>query len=223
MFSIGKIYKGKVIAIVRGISSDKIVNLVGAMVKGGISCVEVTFDQSSEEAKKDTLVSIAKIKEVFGDKVSVGAGTVMTVEQVKLAVEAGAEYIISPNTDPEVIKETKRLGKVSIPGALFPTEIAYAYACGADIVKVFPASNLGSAYIKAIKAPLKHIPVTAVGGVNPQNCAEFIKAGCVGVGCGGNLVSAKLVNEGRFDEITAVAKEYMTALADCKRRELLYG
>ena len=210
-----RIYKGKVIAIVRGISSDKIVDLVGAMVKGGISCVEVTFDQSSEEAKKDTLVSIAKIKEVFGDKVSVGAGTVMTVEQVKLAVEAGAEYIISPNTDPEVIKETKRLGKVSIPGALSPTEIAYAYACGADIVKVFPASNLGSAYIKAIKAPLKHIPVTAVGGVNPQNCAEFIKAGCVGVGCGGNLVSAKLVNEGRFDEITAVAKEYMTALADC--------
>lgn len=210
-----KIYKGKVIAIVRGISSDKIVDLVGAMVKGGISCVEVTFGQSSEEAKKDTLVSIAKIKEVFGDKVSVGAGTVMTVEQVKLAVEAGAEYIISPNTDPEVIKETKRLGKVSIPGALSSTEIDYAYACGADIVKVFPASNLGSAYIKAIKAPLKHIPVTAVGGVNPQNCAEFIKAGCVGVGCGGNLVSAKLVNEGRFDEITAVAKEYMTALADC--------
>lgn len=81
-----KIYKGKVIAIVRGISSDKIVDLVGAMVKGGISCVEVTFDQSSEEAKKDTLVSIAKIKEVFGDKVSVGAGTVMTVDQVKLAV-----------------------------------------------------------------------------------------------------------------------------------------
>ena len=118
-------------------------------------------------------------------------------------------------TDEEVIKETKKLGKVSIPGAMTPTEAAFAYKCGADIVKLFPAGVLGAAYIKALKAPLKHIPVTAVGSVNPQNCAEFIKAGCVGVGCGGNLVSAKLVNEGRFDEITAVAKEYMEALSNC--------
>ena len=114
-----------------------------------------------------------------------------------------------------MIKETKKLGKVSIPGAMTPTEAAFAYKCGADIVKLFPAGVLGAAYIKALKAPLKHIPVTAVGSVNPQNCAEFIKAGCVGVGCGGNLVSAKLVNEGRFDEITAVAKEYMEALSNC--------
>ncbi|MCI5481793.1 MAG: bifunctional 4-hydroxy-2-oxoglutarate aldolase/2-dehydro-3-deoxy-phosphogluconate aldolase [Lachnospiraceae bacterium] len=210
-----KILEGKIIAIVRGIPSDKIVSLVDAMLKGGINCVEVTFDQSSEEAKQDTLKSIATIKKEFEGRVYVGAGTVMTVEQVRQAAEAGAEYMISPNADEEVIKETKRLGKVSIPGALTPTEAAFAYKCGADIVKLFPAGVLGVDYIKALKAPLKHIPVTAVGGVNPKNCADFIKAGCVGVGCGGNLVSAKLVNEGRFDEITAVAKEYMEALSNC--------
>ena len=142
----------------------------------------------------------------------VGAGTVMTVEQVRQAAEAGAEYMISPNVDEEVTRETKRLGKVSIPGAMTPTEAAFAYKCGADIVKLFPAGLLGAAYIKAVKAPLKHIPVTAVGNVNVDNCAEFIKAGAVGVGVGGSLVSAKLVDEGRFDEITATAQAYVAAL-----------
>ena len=142
----------------------------------------------------------------------VGAGTVMTVEQVRQAAEAGAEYMISPNVDEAVIGETKRLGKVSIPGAMTPTEAAFAHKCGADIVKLFPAGLLGAAYIKAVKAPLKHIPVTAVGNVTVENCAEFIRAGAVGVGVGGSLVSATLVDEGKFDEITATARAYVAAL-----------
>ena len=207
-----KIIEGKIVAIVRGIPSTKIVSLAEAMEKGGVNCIEVTFDQSSEEKARDTLASIRAIKEALGDKVCVGAGTVMTVEQVRQAVEAGAEYMISPNVDEEVIRETKRLGKVSIPGAMTPTEAAFAYKCGADIVKLFPAGVLGAAYIKAVKAPLKHIPVTAVGNVNVDNCAEFIKAGAVGVGVGGSLVSAKVVEEGKFDEITATARAYVAAL-----------
>lgn len=204
----------KIIAIVRGIPSTQIVDLVGAMVAGGVRCVEVTFDQSSEEKQKDTLKSIADIKAAFGAEVSVGAGTVMSVEQVHQAQEAGAEYIISPNVSEAVIRETKKLGLVSIPGAYTPTEVAAAYEYGADIVKLFPAGILGPGYVKALKAPLKHIPLTAVGGVSPDNCASFIEAGCIGVGCGGNLVSAKLVNEGRFDEITKTAKAYIDALKD---------
>lgn len=207
-----KIVAGKIVAIVRGISSTKIVNLAAALEKGGVNCIEVTFDQSSEEKAKDTLAAIRAIKEAMGDKVCVGAGTVMTPEQVRQAVEAGAEYMISPNVDEDVIRETKRLDKVSIPGAMTPTEVAFAYKCGADIVKMFPAGILGAGYIKAVKAPLKHIPVTAVGNVNVDNCAEFIKAGAVGVGVGGSLVSAKLVDEGKFDEITATAKAYVEAL-----------
>ena len=120
--------------------------------------------------------------------------------------------MISPNTNEAVIRETKKLGKISIPGACTPSEVADAYAWGADIVKLFPAGVFGPAYVKALKAPLKHIPMTAVGGVSPENCADFIKAGCIGVGCGGNLVSAKLVSEGRFDEITKTAEAYMKAL-----------
>lgn len=209
-----RIMDGKIVAIVRGIDSSKIAQLAQALEAGGITCIEVTFDQSAPEKVKNTLDGIANIKAALGDRVCVGAGTVMTVEQVNQAAQAGAEYMISPNTDPEVIAETKRLNKISIPGAMTPSEVADAYKCGADIVKMFPAGILGSAYIKAVKAPLKHIPVTAVGGVNPQNCAEFIRAGACGVGVGGNLVSSELVNAGRFDEITALAKEYTQALAE---------
>ena len=206
------ILEEKIVAIIRGISSDRIIDLVTVLHKGGINCIEITFDQTSPEAMEDTLRSIMKIKNHFGDKCLVGAGTVMTSKQVHQAVEAGAEYIISPNVDEEVIKETKNLGKISIPGAFTASEVAMAYKYGADIVKLFPAGIFGSDYIKAIKAPLKHVPVIAVGGVTPKNCIEFIKAGAVGVGVGGNLVSEKLLNENRYDEIQAIAREYVEAI-----------
>ncbi len=209
---LNRILDGKIIAIVRGIPSDEVVGLAQALLKGGISCIEVTFDQSSKEKAEDTLKAIASISQALGDQVCVGAGTVMTVQQVEAAAAAGAEYMISPNTNAAVIKRTKELDKVSIPGAMTPSEVADAYELGADIVKMFPAGVLGCDYIKAVKAPLKHIPVTAVGGVNPGNCADFIRAGAVGVGVGGNLVSPKLVKEGRFDEITAIAQSYTDAL-----------
>jgi len=209
---LNRILEGKIIAIVRGIPSDEVVGLAEALVKGGISCIEVTFDQSSAEKAQDTLKAISNIHNALGDRVCVGAGTVMTVQQVEAAAAAGAEYMISPNTNAAVIKRTKELDKVSIPGAMTPSEVAEAYEMGADIVKMFPAGVLGAAYIKAVKAPLKHIPVTAVGGVNPGNCADFIRAGAVGVGVGGNLVSPQLVREGRFEEITAIAQSYTDAL-----------
>ena len=209
---LNKILEGKIVAIVRGIPSDEVVGLAKALVEGGISCIEVTFDQSSEEKAQDTLKAISNISKALGDRVCVGAGTVMTVKQVEAAAAAGAEYMISPNTNAAVIKRTKELDKVSIPGAMTPSEVAQAYELGADIVKMFPAGVLGCAYIKAVKAPLKHIPVTAVGGVNPGNCADFIRAGAVGAGVGGNLVSPQLVKEGRFEEITAIAKSYTDAL-----------
>ncbi len=208
------IKESKIVAIVRGIPSENMVDLVEAIYKGGINCVEVTIDNTSEDAIEDTLVSIRKIKEELGDKCLVGAGTVMNKSQVHEVVEAGAEYIISPNVDEEVIKETKSLGKISIPGAFTPSEAALAYKFGADIVKLFPAGIMGHEYIKAVKAPLKHIPVMAVGGVNPKNCGDFIKAGAIGVGVGGNLVSMDLIKEGRFDQIEEIAREYVDALKE---------
>lgn len=212
--TLDRILKEKIVAIVRGIPSGKIVPLVEALVAGGIHCVEVTFDQSDPEREADTLASIRRIGEHFGDAVCVGAGTVMTADQVRRAAEAGAAYMISPNMDEAVIRETKRLGLVSIPGAMTPSEIAQAYALGADIVKLFPGSVLGPGFVKAVKAPLKHIPVMVVGGVNLENCAAFLRAGAAGVGVGGNLVSEQLLDAGKTEEITSLAQDYVRALAE---------
>lgn len=206
----------KIIAIVRGVPSQKIVDLASALERGGITCIEITFDQSSEEKALDTLAAIRALRESMGPRICVGAGTVMTVKQVRQAAEAGAEYMISPNADERVICETKRQEKVSIPGAMTATEIVTAYGWGADFVKVFPAGQFGPAYIKAIKAPLKHIPVIAVGNVTSENCAEWIRAGAAGVGVGGNLVNAQWIAEGRFGKITTVAKTYTEALRTVK-------
>lgn len=198
----------KVIAIVRGVDSKYIIDLANALKKGGIRCIEVTFSPRSEEESLNTLKSIKILKETFGNEMAIGAGTVLTPKDVERAKQAGAEYIISPNTDEEVIKKTKELGLISIPGAMTPSEAAQAYRYGADIVKLFPAAALGAKYIKALAGPLNHIPFTAVGGVNATNMKEFMDIGCVGVGVGGNLVNKELIKAGKWDMITKYAEEY---------------
>lgn len=198
----------KVIAIVRGIHSDDIIDLAKAMMAGGIRCIEVTFNPADKDGSPDTLRSIARLKTTFGDALAVGAGTVLTPENVRRAKDAGAQYIISPNADKAVIEKTKELGMLSIPGALSPSEAVEAYAWGADIVKLFPAGALGVGYIKAVASPLNHIPFTAVGGVNAGNMKDFIAAGCIGVGVGGNLVNKKLVEAGEWEKITQEAAAY---------------
>jgi 2-dehydro-3-deoxyphosphogluconate aldolase/(4S)-4-hydroxy-2-oxoglutarate aldolase len=207
-----QIFENKIVAIIRGIGSDRIIDTVGALLEGGIKLLEVTFNQESESAVLETLKSLELIKKEYGDKVCLGAGTVVTEEQVIKAVDAGAEYIISPNTDIDVIQKTKELGKISIPGAFTPSEMVMAYNAGADIVKLFPAGILGTGYIKALLAPLSHIPVVAVGGVNVDNVDQFIKVGAKGVGVGGNLVDKKAIYSGDYDKIKEVAKEYIKKL-----------
>ena len=205
-----RIYEEKIIAIVRGIPSGKIAALAQALAEGGVSCIEVTFDQTNPE---ETLTSLRTIKSELGDRICLGAGTVMTVEQVEQAAQAGAEYMISPNVDEAVIRATKALGKVSIPGAMTPTETAFAYQCGADIVKLFPAANLGPGYLKAVRAPISHVKIMAVGGVNEENIGEFLAAGAVGARIGGNLANRAWIEEGRFDKITQTARALVAAVS----------
>ena len=207
-----KILVKKIIAIIRGVGKDKMVAAVQAMVDGGIELMEVTFVQGDAAKSKESLESISLIKASFNGRVLVGAGTVLSTEQVDDAVAAGAEYIISPNTDVDVIKRTKALGKISIPGAFTPSEVMTAYNAGADFVKLFPAGLLGVEYIKAVKAPLSNVPLLAVGGVDVGNVASFIKAGAVGVGVGGNLVNTKAIQSGEFSLITQVARDYVRAI-----------
>lgn len=209
---LNRIFEGKIVAIVRGIGPDRIIDTVAALMDGGIKLLEVTFNQENESTVLETVKCLELIKKEYGDRVCLGAGTVVTPEQVDKAAAAGVEYIISPNTDVEVIKRTKESGKISIPGALTPTEIMAAYNSGADIVKIFPAGVLGLDYIKALLAPLSHIPVVAVGGVNVDNIDQFIKAGAKGVGVGGNLVDKKAIYAGEYNKITAVAKAYVEKL-----------
>ena len=201
------IEENKVIAIIRGIEPEKAVALAKALEKGGVNLIEVTFNQKAPERFMDTVNAIKAIKESC-PSVFVGAGTVLTKEQVELAKSGGAEYIISPDTDEVVIKYTRELNMVSLPGAYTASEAKKAHNAGADFVKLFPCTD--ASYLKALKAPLSHIKFLAVGGVSVDNAGEFIKAGAVGVGVGGSLVNKNLVDSGDFDKITEMA----TALID---------
>lgn len=196
----------KIVAIIRGVRTDEILAVADALTAGGVRMMEITFDQTSEAGIRETLASISLLHRERPEQVILGAGTVLTREQVRAARAAGAGYIISPNTNADVIRETKAQGMVSMPGAYTPTEIEAAYTAGADIVKLFPAGLMGAAYIKAVHAPLAHIPVSAVGGVNEHNIREFLDAGACCVGVGGNLADVKAIRAGNYQKLTDTAR-----------------
>jgi 2-dehydro-3-deoxyphosphogluconate aldolase/(4S)-4-hydroxy-2-oxoglutarate aldolase len=205
-----RIKKEKIIAIIRGISNERIIDTCEALVAGGVTMIEVTFNQSSPTGNDDTFHAIKMISDNLGESACVGAGTVMTIEQVELAVKAGAKYIISPNYDKEIMAKTIEMGVASMPGVMTPSEIVNAYKDGAVAAKLFPSGNLGLEYIKAIKAPISHIPIVAVGGVDVDNVNEFMKIGCIGVGVASTLVNKGLINEGKYDALTELAKRFVT-------------
>ena len=206
---IQKVLEKKIVAIVRGVYGEDCVNLARALCEGGIELLEVTFDQSKPELLERTSDTIRQLVQALGDKMIFGAGTVTTVEMLELARNAGAQFVVSPDTNEAVIKATVAAGMVSMPGALTPTEIVTAHRYGADFVKLFPAGTQGTGYLKAVTAPLNHIRILAVGGVNEKNVADFLAAGAVGAGVGGNLVNKNWIKNGEFDKITALAKEFV--------------
>ena len=206
---IQKVLDKKIIAIVRGLYDEDCLHLAEALYAGGIEMMEVTFDQSHPESLDRTSNTIKKLNEQLGDRMAFGAGTVTSVEMLELAESAGAQFIVSPDTNEAVIRKTVADGLVSMPGAMTPTEILAAHSYGADFVKVFPVTSLGVSYIKAISGPIKHIRLLDVGGVNEKNISEFLSAGLVGAGVGGNLVNKQWIANGEFDRITALAKEFV--------------
>ncbi|MDR2135843.1 MAG: bifunctional 4-hydroxy-2-oxoglutarate aldolase/2-dehydro-3-deoxy-phosphogluconate aldolase [Treponema sp.] len=211
---IGRILEDKIIAIVRGADEDRILPLAEALAAGGVTMMEITFNQAKPESFGATLRGIAKVRERFGDRLLAGAGTVLSPAQVDLARDAGALYIVSPNADPAVIRRTRDLGLVSLPGALSPGECICAHDAGADFVKLFPASDLGTGYLKALSAPLGHIRFLAVGGINETNAAAFIAAGALGLGVGGNLVNKDWIAAGTWEKITGLARQLVRAVKE---------
>ena len=209
---LARIQEEKLIAILRGVPMDRIDGVVGALVRGGVRVLEFTFDHAEPDCVAANAAKIRRTVEKFGDQVLVGCGTALTVEEVEAAYDAGACLVISPNVDLAVIKRARALGMVSMPGALTPTEIVAAYEMGADIVKLFPAGELGLGYIKAVRGPLAHIPMSAVGGVKPENVADFLDAGVCGFGIGSQLVISKAVKNGDDEALEARAKEFTDAI-----------
>lgn len=207
------IRENKLVAIVRGVDPGHILDTARAVSQGGIRCLEITIGHQSQQQASATYKMISMVREQLGDQLKVGAGTVLTPQEVKLAASAGAQYIISPNTDRCVIEQTIELGMASMPGAMTPSEVVQAHQWGADFVKLFPAGLFGTSYIKAMRGPLGHIPLVAVGGVTPENCRDFLKAGCIGLGIGGNLIRLDLVARGDYESIRKTAEQFTQAAA----------
>ena len=201
------VLEGRIIAIIRGFAPDVCLKLAEAYARGGIRLVEVTFNQKSPETWKDTAAAISAIKERFSGSVRVGAGTVLTAGQLDMCEQAGGEYMITPNVNAALIRECVRRGLVAMPGAFTPSEAVDAWEAGASFVKIFPAGSLGPAYVKAVRAPLSHIPFLAVGGISPGNVADFMRAGCVGAGVGGNLTNKEWIAAGEWSRIEDVARQ----------------
>ena len=204
--------KTRLMVLARGVPKDVLLKAVGAIEEAGVTVFESTFDHRRADCVAENAEKIAALVGAFGGRMAIGAGTVLTVEEVRAAHAAGATFIVSPDSDPAVIAETKRLGMASIPGAMTPTEIKRAYALGADIVKLFPADDLGYHYIQNLKGPLPHIPLMATGGVNPQTIPEFLSRGILAVGTGITVFRPDLVAAEDYEGIKALAKEHVDAI-----------
>lgn len=203
MESLQYILKHKIVAIIRGVQPEDVLPIVEALYEGGVRALEITLN--SPEA----LSVIERIMVTYGDKLLVGAGTVLDAADSEAAIKAGAKFIISPVVDKDTIIATKANGAVSIPGAFTPTEIVQAYKAGADIIKVFPAS-IGPEYIRDIRGPLPHIPLMPTGGVHWNNIKAFQVAGAVAFGIGSALVDAKqAVTAAYQSELSAKAKQFV--------------
>ena len=212
---INAIKERKIIAIVRGVEPKNLVPLAKALYDGGIRLMEITYSADGSVSDEETAAAVGALANEFDGRMYIGSGTVLTREQVKRTNDAGGRFIISPNTDAEVIRYTKELGMVSIPGALTPSEAEAANRAGADFVKLFPVTSMGVSYVKAIAAPLSHIRFLAVGGITPENIGEYLDIGVCGFGIGSNIINKEYIAEENYEKITASAKEYVMAV---KRR-----
>jgi 2-dehydro-3-deoxyphosphogluconate aldolase/(4S)-4-hydroxy-2-oxoglutarate aldolase len=198
-----RIINGGIVAVVRSDKSAELVKVVRALAEGGVTAAEVTF------TVPDAIEVIRQIRRDVGDAVVLGAGTVLDSETARAALLAGAEYIVAPTLNLDVIRLCRRYAKVVIPGALTPTEVLTAWEAGADVVKVFPADVGGPAYLKALRAPLPQIRLMPTGGVDLSTAENFLKAGACCLGVGGALVDPKAIAGGDFARIRELAAQYV--------------
>ncbi len=209
---IDRLVKTGLVPIVRASSPEEAMKVMEAIHAGGVSTIEITMTVPG------AIRVLEQMADRLGDRALLGAGTILDPETARVAILAGAQFLVSPNLDTRVIEITRRYGCVSVPAGLTPTEIVTAWESGADFVKVFPCGNLGGAsYIRALRGPLPHIEMIPTGGVNLQTVGEFFRAGAAAVGVGTEMVDRKAAKEGRFDVITENARKFTAAVAQARQ------
>jgi 2-dehydro-3-deoxyphosphogluconate aldolase / (4S)-4-hydroxy-2-oxoglutarate aldolase len=206
------ILKVGVIAIIRADSASQLVDITQALLAGGVNCIEVTM------TTPNALEGIANLVRKFVNDACIGVGTVLDAMTTTSAIQAGAEFVVSPIFVPGVIQAAKQAGKVTLPGAFSPSEIYAAWKGGADIVKVFPATSLGPGYFKDLRGPFPQLKLTPTGGVSAETAGDWIKAGAVCVGAGSSLVSKQAQANSDWPAITKAAQALVEAVANARKK-----
>lgn len=207
--TIQKIEKNKIIVITRGIYEDELQRLAEALYEGGIRAFEITYDPADPNTLVRTRKNIELLDKQFQGDLLLGIGTVLTCEQVRNAKESGAKFIVSPNFNEAVVKETLKEELVSMPGCMTPTEICSADEAGADFIKLFPAGTLGIKYCKDIYAPIHHVKFIATVGVTEETLRQYLEIGFIGAGVSSMLADKKLREAGKYGELTERAKRFV--------------
>src|SRR5438552_63605 len=195
-----------IVAVVRSPDSEQLVEACRALADGGVTVVEITM------TVPDALQALGRVRAALGDRVLLGAGTILDAETARAALLAGAEYVVAPTVNLDVIRVCQRYSKLVMPGAFTPTEILTAWEAGADVVKVFPADVLGPAFFKAVRAPLPQLRLMPTGGVDLTTAGDFLRAGACCLGVGGQLVEPRAVAARDFDRIRDLARQYVAVV-----------
>ena len=204
--SIARVKQSGVVAIMRHTEASLAVEAADALLRGGVDVVEVTLNTAGATDM------IRQLSAHFGDRMLVGAGTVLTPTAVRQALDAGARFVVAPNTDPKVVALCNQLDVPVVPGAFSPTEVVNAWQIGADLVKVFPVSSVGPRYIRDLRGPLPDIPLVPTGGINVDNVVEYVRAGAVAVGAGSDLVDKGIVDRREFAELERRARLFASGV-----------
>ena len=200
------------LAVLRGPSPEVTIKMVEALVAGGVCGIEITY------STPDAAGVVRQLGKQFGDAIVLGMGTCTAPEHAAQAVEAGAQFLVSPHTEPKLAAAMRDTGLLLMMGALTPSEVMASRKLGSDVVKLFPGSMGGAAYMKALKGPFPDIPMMPTGGVSKENVGDWFKAGALAVGAGSQLCPKELALAGRFDEITAIAEDFVAAIKTARNR-----
>ncbi len=210
MEDLQRVIESGIVAVIRAKSSELLVDVAEALLAGGVDVMEVTFTVPK------AMRVLENVADALGDRALVGAGTVLDAETARSALLAGAQFVVSPATNVDVIRLCRRYDKLVMPGALTPTEVVTAWESGADIVKIFPSDLTGPQYLKALRAPLPQVRLMPTGGVNLDTAADFLKAGACALGIGGSLVESKAVESGNLARIESLARQFVQIVKETR-------